>query len=304
VESKEELKELLTKIKDDENIVEKYSDTFANFFETLKTPNTNVLECMFENFISLAYRPTKTNRFLTSQLAKIDKKLRQAFTTEEQERLFDIYDYVQTQYSNDYCLKAFVYAYCLGDTTRVEQENFKMSCRALRDQIHNGISNTNNISSPNLFDVIKLVRNKYKSNTHLILADDDLTIEYLIYRNGEQDVYKTLKVEEFEDKLKVTIYSSKIVMIVDIKELADILLVLEKQSQAKEFSKQEIQFIKEKYKPGQKIQLIKMYDFQAPPTNTIGIIYNVDDKGQVHVNWESGSSLALNVAIDEFNVIE
>lgn len=168
-------------------------------------------------------------------------------------------------------------------------------------EIENTINDTN---SPTLFEAIKYVANKYKHNTNILLSNEELTIEYLVCKHYEQDVYKTINVKEFEDMLKVTILPERIVRIQDIKGLAETLLIIEKLSKSRNLSEEEINFIKDKYKPGQKIQLIKMYDFQAPQPNTIGIIEHIDNTGQIYVNWESGSTLSLNVIIDEFNVIE
>lgn len=168
-------------------------------------------------------------------------------------------------------------------------------------EIENTINDTN---PPTLIEVIKYVANKYKHNTNILLANEELTIEYLVYRHYEQEVYKTINVEEFENMLKVTILPEKIVRIVNIKGLAETLLIIEKLSKSRNLSEEEMKFIRDKYKPGQKIQLVRMYDFQAPPPNTIGIIDHIDSAGQINVNWESGSTLSLNVMIDEFNIIE
>ncbi len=64
-----------------------------------------------------------------------------------------------------------------------------------------------------------------------------------------------------------------------------------------------IQEIKKKYKKGTKIKLIKMYDIQAVPPNTIGIVDHIDDIGTIHINWENGSSLGLIEDKDEFEII-
>lgn len=49
-----------------------------------------------------------------------------------------------------------------------------------------------------LVEVIKLIANKYMKKIDLILSENILTLEYLTYKYGEKDVYKTLQVEEFE----------------------------------------------------------------------------------------------------------
>ena len=121
MENIEQLKEILDKVKDDEKLVETYFETFNEFFEKTKKEdaNINVLECMFTNFVSLAYEPTKTGLFLSSKLTETENKLKETFT-EEQHRLFDIYNYVENEYSNDYGLKAFIYGYLLSDALRKE----------------------------------------------------------------------------------------------------------------------------------------------------------------------------------------
>ena len=64
-----------------------------------------------------------------------------------------------------------------------------------------------------------------------------------------------------------------------------------------------IQEIKKKYKKGTKIKLIKMYDIQAVPPNTLGIVDHVDDIGTIHIKWENGSSLGLIEDKDKFVIV-
>lgn len=58
-----------------------------------------------------------------------------------------------------------------------------------------------------------------------------------------------------------------------------------------------IQKIKEQYKPGMRVRLLRMDDLQAPPIGTEGTIRGVDDIGSVMVAWDNGSG--LNVVLDE-----
>ena len=51
--------------------------------------------------------------------------------------------------------------------------------------------------------------------------------------------------------------------------------------------------IKQKYRIGDKVRLVSMDDFQAPPEGTLGTVTHIDDMGQIHVNWENGSTLAV-----------
>ena len=48
-----------------------------------------------------------------------------------------------------------------------------------------------------------------------------------------------------------------------------------------------------------------MYDpFTPPPSETTGIVDFIDDIGQIHINWNNGSTLALVPDLDEFEVLE
>lgn len=56
-------------------------------------------------------------------------------------------------------------------------------------------------------------------------------------------------------------------------------------------------------KEGMRVELINMDDKQAPPAGTQGTVYLVDDMGQIHVNWDNGSGLALIPNVDDFKVL-
>ena len=156
-----------------------------------------------------------------------------------------------------------------------------------------------------LVEVIKLIANKYMKKIDLILSENILTLEYLTYKYGEKDVYKTLQVEEIENKLKITILPDKIIRVTDIKGLEDIILILDKQSKGRNFTQEEVEYIKHKYTIGTKIKLIKMYDLLSTiPSGTAGVIESVDDRGTLHINWDNGSTLGLVIGTDEFEVIE
>ena len=67
-----------------------------------------------------------------------------------------------------------------------------------------------------LVEVIKVIANKYIKKIDLILSENILTLEYLTYKYGEKDVYKTLQVEEFEGKLKIIFIPERMDIITDI----------------------------------------------------------------------------------------
>lgn len=54
------------------------------------------------------------------------------------------------------------------------------------------------------------------------------------------------------------------------------------------------------YPIGTRVRLIHMDDPHPVPPNTYGIVTHIDDIGQIHVNWQNGSTLALNPAVDKF----
>lgn len=156
-----------------------------------------------------------------------------------------------------------------------------------------------------LIEVVKNVADKYMDRVNLIISGNSLTLEYLYNRDGEQDVYKTLTITEFDGKLKVRVSPDGLEGIIDVSELDEIILTLDKQSQTKNHTQDEIKYIREKYVAGTKIELVKMYDLLAPvPEGTKGIVNFVDDIGTIHINWENGSGLGLSVGIDEFKILE
>lgn len=67
---------------------------------------------------------------------------------------------------------------------------------------------------------------------------------------------------------------------------------------------EEIQKLREKYPKGTKLRLISMDDSQAPPKGTVGVVNYIDDAGNIHMNWEDGSSLALISGVDSFEIIK
>lgn len=154
-----------------------------------------------------------------------------------------------------------------------------------------------------LVEVLIKVAEKYTSNIDLVISGNKLVADYIIIRNNKKETYKTLEIEEVENKLRITVLPERIIKVTDLEGLEDIILILNKQSNVKEHTQEEIQQIKEKYVAGTKIELIKMYDLQAPPSNTRGFIDYVDDIGTLHIKWATGSSLGLVDGVDEFKII-
>ena len=64
-----------------------------------------------------------------------------------------------------------------------------------------------------------------------------------------------------------------------------------------------VDFLRKMYPVGCKVELHFMDDPQAPPSGTKGEVMFVDDIGQIHVKWETGSSLALIPSVDSFSKV-
>ena len=156
----------------------------------------------------------------------------------------------------------------------------------------------------NNVELIKLVINSYLDKIQLIINNDMVVLEYMYIIDGERDVYKTIEVTEFEDKYCLKFYPEATTKIITLDEFQDIFDILDKQISKRRLSPEEVKEIENKYRPGQKVKLIKMYDLYAPPTGTIGIIKGVDRVGNILVKWENGSSLSLISIIDKFEIIE
>lgn len=155
-----------------------------------------------------------------------------------------------------------------------------------------------------LIKVILLVAEKYRYKINVIISGDMLTLEYLYYINDEQDVYKTIQVTQFEDKISIKFIPEKITRIIEVNELEEIFNILEKQINHRVHSEEEIKAIKEKYIPGTELELIKIYDYiNSVPAGATGVVTNVDDIGTIHVTWDNGSTLGLVVGIDKFKII-
>jgi len=57
------------------------------------------------------------------------------------------------------------------------------------------------------------------------------------------------------------------------------------------------------YPKGTPIRLYSMEGEQSVPPGSRGVVDHVDDIGQIHMKWENGSCLALNIEVDRFDII-
>lgn len=61
--------------------------------------------------------------------------------------------------------------------------------------------------------------------------------------------------------------------------------------------------LRETYKLGSRVELVKMDDVQAPPIGTKGTVLGVDDTGSIMVSWDNGSSLNVLYEVDIVKLI-
>ena len=69
------------------------------------------------------------------------------------------------------------------------------------------------------------------------------------------------------------------------------------------FDRNRVEMLKRRYTPGTRIRLIRMDDMQAPPTGTEGTVIDVDDIGNILMEWDNGSGLNLVPEEDDFEII-
>ena len=67
--------------------------------------------------------------------------------------------------------------------------------------------------------------------------------------------------------------------------------------------KDEMTLLREKYKKGTRIKLIKMSYEEPVNSGTLGTIYGIDDLGQIIIEWDCGSELSLIPKLDEFEIL-
>lgn len=68
-------------------------------------------------------------------------------------------------------------------------------------------------------------------------------------------------------------------------------------------SRETIQALRDRYKPGTRVELLRMDDVQAPPIGTRGTVAGVDDIGSIMVNWDNGSGLSVAYGEDLCKVV-
>lgn len=65
----------------------------------------------------------------------------------------------------------------------------------------------------------------------------------------------------------------------------------------------QLEKLKSQYPKGTKLELVVMDDPCGVPEGTIGEVDFIDDAGQIHMNWQTGSHLALIPGVDSFRKV-
>ena len=63
-------------------------------------------------------------------------------------------------------------------------------------------------------------------------------------------------------------------------------------------NKEMLEFLRQEYPSGTRVQLIRMDDPQAPPLGTKGTVTGVDDMGSILEDWDNGSHLNVIHGVD------
>lgn len=71
----------------------------------------------------------------------------------------------------------------------------------------------------------------------------------------------------------------------------------------RELTHAEVEKIKTNYPPKTRLEIIKMHDKDAVSAGIRGTVDYVDDKGQIHLTWDNGRTLAIVPQLDKFKKV-
>ena len=123
---KSQIEKELIELKKSNNSVEEFRKAFNDTFKKVKANriDTNVFERIFYDYIEQEYKPTTVYNFILHQITEINDKLVERLD-EESNKLLEIYDFLQDEFSNDFALQSFIYGYSLANALNTESANYK-----------------------------------------------------------------------------------------------------------------------------------------------------------------------------------
>ena len=68
-------------------------------------------------------------------------------------------------------------------------------------------------------------------------------------------------------------------------------------------TQKELERLRQQYPKGTRLQVTFMDDPHGVPEGTVGEVEFIDDAGQIHMKWETGSGLALIPEVDRFQKV-
>ena len=118
---KKELETQVNKVKKSTSRFQEHIDAFDTFFksEVSKRTSTKALEELYYEFIDLAYKHTTLYTFILDKMVDIENEIRQTLTP-EQKKVFEAYEYLTNEFSDDFGLQSFIYGYALGQELQIE----------------------------------------------------------------------------------------------------------------------------------------------------------------------------------------
>lgn len=118
---KKELETQVNEVKKSTSRFQEHIDAFDTFFksEVSKRTSTKALEELYYEFIDLAYKHTTLYTFILDKMVDIENEIRQTLTP-EQKKVFEAYEYLTNEFSDDFGLQSFIYGYDLGQELQIE----------------------------------------------------------------------------------------------------------------------------------------------------------------------------------------
>ena len=68
-------------------------------------------------------------------------------------------------------------------------------------------------------------------------------------------------------------------------------------------SRETVAEVRRQYPAGTRVELVRLYDLQAPPPGTNGTVLGVDDTGSLLMQWDNGNRLNVVYGEDSVRII-